>query len=105
MFRARKIHTIVCRLKVSLNGKLPYTKGIASLELKDAFGKVLKQHRNKAGLSQENLAFDAGFNRTFISMLERGLRQPSLSTLFKLGKILNISPSELVKQVEQEIDL
>jgi transcriptional regulator with XRE-family HTH domain len=75
------------------------------VELKDVFGKVLRQHRTKAGLSQEDLALDAGFNRTYISMLERGLRQPTLTTLFKLGKELKISPSELVKEVEQDKDL
>jgi len=72
------------------------------LKLPEVFGKVLKENRQKAGVSQENLAFDAGFNRTFISMLERGLRQPTLSTLFRLGRALKISPSDLVRQVESD---
>lgn len=72
------------------------------MELNEAFGQVLKEQRQKSGLSQEELAFEAGFNRTFVSMLERGIRQPTLRTLFKLGKALKISPSELVRLVEQE---
>lgn len=72
------------------------------LKLQDVFGLVLKEQRQKAGLSQENLAFEAGFNRTFVSMMERGLRQPTLTTLFKLGKALKIPPFELVKLVEKD---
>ena len=46
--------------------------------LKDIFGKVLKDLRLDAGYSQEKLALDCGLDRTFVSMLERGKRQPSI---------------------------
>jgi transcriptional regulator with XRE-family HTH domain len=71
------------------------------MELKEAFGKVLKRFRTTKDISQENLAFDAELNRTYISMLERGERLPSLDTIFKLAKALECKPSELVARVER----
>lgn len=64
------------------------------------FGRILKHHRMLANVSQEELAFRAGVDRTFISRLERGTRQPTLSTLIGLGVALGISASELVKETE-----
>jgi transcriptional regulator with XRE-family HTH domain len=63
-----------------------------------AFGSVLRECRQKAGLSQEALAGIAGFDRTFVSLLERGLRQPTLETLFGLAQALNVSPSTMVSR-------
>lgn len=67
-----------------------------------AFGQVLRHLRTKAGLSQESLALEAGLDRTFISLLERGLRQPTLTTLFTLVHTLNTKPSKLIAAVEAE---
>jgi len=68
--------------------------------LKDIFGKVLKDLRLEAGYSQEKLALECGLDRTFVSMLERGKRQPSLTTIFTLCEKLNYSPSQMMKYVE-----
>lgn len=65
-----------------------------------SFGDVLRSLRTDAELSQESLALECDLDRTFISLLERGLRQPSLQTIFKLAEVLNISPSDLIKKVE-----
>ena len=65
-----------------------------------SFGKVLRELRTRKKLSQENLAFDAKMDRTFISMLERGVRQPTLETIFRLAKILEIEPWKMVKRVK-----
>jgi transcriptional regulator with XRE-family HTH domain len=56
--------------------------------VEDAFGEVLRQIRNTRKLSQEALARQTGFDRTFIGMLERGLVSPSLRTLFRLAESL-----------------
>ena len=45
---------------------------------------------------QEKLAFESGIDRTFVSMLERGIRQPSLTTIFQLSKALEVAPEQLV---------
>jgi len=60
-------------------------------------GTKIKNFRKELGLSQEELAFRCGFDRTYISMLERGKRNPSYLNLLKLSKGLNIEISRLVK--------
>lgn len=68
-----------------------------------AFGDVLKDTREAKGKSQEELAKEAKLNRTFISFLERGLRQPSLATMFALSGALRLRVSRLVARVEQRV--
>lgn len=63
-----------------------------------AFGKVLRESRTKAGLTQERLALDAEIDPTYISLLERGLRQPTLDVLFRLGRVLGVSAATLVSR-------
>jgi transcriptional regulator with XRE-family HTH domain len=65
------------------------------------FGKVLREQRNARGLSQESLALSANVDRTFVSQMERGIRQPTLTTLCKLSDALDIQPSTLVARVEK----
>ena len=63
-------------------------------------GEVLRSFRKKAELSQEQLALDAGLERTYISMLELGQRTPTIKTLIQLGRALKIPLSEIIKQFE-----
>jgi len=70
------------------------------MEIEKAFGTVLKQARNKKLLSQEELAYLSDLDRTYISLLERGKRQPSLKTLFMLASALEVLPSEIIVKVE-----
>ncbi|MGG1613666.1 helix-turn-helix domain-containing protein [Paenibacillus phoenicis] len=53
-------------------------------------------------MSQEELAFRSDLDRTYISMLERSIYQPTLTTIFALSKALNTTPSEMIKLVENE---
>lgn len=69
-------------------------------QLKLSFGSVLKELRNNKSISQEQLAHDCGLDRTYISMLERGKYQPSLSTLFSIAESLEIKASDLVQRIE-----
>lgn len=71
------------------------------MEPEIAFGEVLRAKRKEAGLSQEKLALDVGLERTFISMMERGQRQPSLTTLLKIAPALECSAADLVADVER----
>lgn len=71
------------------------------MKLEQSFGKVLKELRTKKGVSQEDLADSAKLDRTYISLLERGLRQPTLGTLFSLAKSLDLSPSEIISKVQR----
>ncbi len=67
--------------------------------MEKAFGLVLRRLRQGCGLSQEALGFESGYHRTYISLLERGRKSPSLETLFNLSGALKIDPAELIRQV------
>jgi transcriptional regulator with XRE-family HTH domain len=69
--------------------------------LAEAFGAVLREIRRKSGFSQEELGFESGYHRTYVSLLERGLKSPSLQTIFRLAHVLGIRPSELLDRVER----
>lgn len=69
----------------------------------EIFGKVLRELREEKNISQEKLAEYCDLDRTYISLLERGLRQPTITTIFKVSKALNISPSDFVLKVELRI--
>jgi len=71
----------------------------------EAFGQVLRRLRTEKGLSQEKLALAGDLDRTFVSLLERGLRQPSLTTLLQVSRVLGISASKLLALVEQRINV
>ena len=67
------------------------------------FGLVIRQMRKEQGLSQEALADEAKLDRTFISQLETGSKQPSLTTIFRLASALRIEASDLLRRVESEL--
>lgn len=69
-----------------------------------AFGKVLRQLRLKAGLTQEQLGFEADLRRTYVSILELGQQQPSLSTILKIAKALDCSGRDLIAAVESVLE-
>ena len=66
-----------------------------------AFGQVLRKHRLAAGLSQEQLGLESGVQRNFISLIETGQNQPTITTIFKLAHALNLRPSKLVAEAEK----
>ena len=73
------------------------------MEISQVFGKTIRELRLKAGLTQEQLGLDADLRRTFVSLLELGQQQPTLTTILKLSAALNLKPSELIKAVEENI--
>lgn len=64
-----------------------------------AFGRNLRQRRERLGLSQEDLAFAAGLHRTEVGLLERGGRIPRIDTLVKLASSLSVPPSLLLEGI------
>lgn len=68
-----------------------------------AFGHVIRELRNQHNISQEKLALISGLDRTFISLLERGLRQPSLKSILRLSESLNIRPGDLIERVVKKL--
>ena len=61
------------------------------------FGQKVREIRLKKEMSQANVAKILGVHSTYISGIERGLRNPSLLTMEKIGKALGVSTSELLK--------
>lgn len=61
-----------------------------------AFAGNLKRLRNKARLSQEELALRAGLDRTYISGCERAVRNPSLLSVEKIAEALNVTATDLL---------
>jgi len=77
------------------------SKGSEDRPIAKSFSQVLQQLRRDRGLSQEELGFASGYHRTYISLLERGLKSPSLRTIFELAKALKVEPSEVI--IEKKI--
>ncbi len=66
-----------------------------------AFGKVLRSHRHKAELSQEELAEASGLHRVYISELERGRKAGSLTALRAIALALGVPLSSLLAEAEK----
>jgi transcriptional regulator with XRE-family HTH domain len=60
-----------------------------------AFGDTIRTIRKQRGLSQEGLALECDLDRTYISGIERGVRNPSLTNIFKIAAALDVDPAEL----------
>lgn len=70
---------------------------------KSFFGLVIKNLRLERRWTQEYLASISNLERTFISMLERGVKQPSLKTIGEFARAFGLKSYELLHLVEQEI--
>ena len=68
-----------------------------------AFGRVVRETRKAKGLSQEELAAEAEFDRTYPSLLERGLRTPTLTVIIQLAKVLGVTAAWLVNKTLEEM--
>ncbi len=66
------------------------------MESSKLVGINVRKYREKLGLSQEELAFEADMHRTYISGVERGVRNPTLVILDRLAKALKVKPHELI---------
>lgn len=69
-----------------------------------ALGKLVKNRRTELGISQEELGFRANLDRTYISGIERGVRNPSLTALVSLASGLGLTVSILLDRLEVEAD-
>lgn len=77
--------------------------GINSHDFAIVFGKVLRKARKDAGLTQEQLGFEADLQRNYISLMELGRYQPTVGTLFKLAYALKLTPVVLVGLIEEAL--
>ncbi len=75
-----------------------------SKKVKKAFGKALRELRKKRGLSQLDVSTASDLDRAYMSELERGLKNPSLETIFRLADAMEMSAVELIKKTAELLD-
>jgi transcriptional regulator with XRE-family HTH domain len=68
------------------------------MELRKLVGKNVRQLRLRRGWSQEHLAFEAGLDRTYVSGVERGVRNPTLVIVGRLAKAFKVTPDLLLRR-------
>jgi len=61
------------------------------MNVEEAVGMELSTCRRKKRISQERLGFDAGVHRTYVSLIERGIKSPTVGVLFRLCRALDVA--------------
>lgn len=67
----------------------------------EELGLQIKLERTKEKLSQESLAYKSNLDRTYIGMIERGQKNPTILTILKITNALNISLLDLFENIEK----
>lgn len=70
------------------------------MTLEAAFGQVVRQLRTEKGITQDALSVRSSLDRSFISQLECGAKQPSLVTIFQLARALDVPPGYIIDAVD-----
>lgn len=70
-------------------------------QIKKAFGNAIRELRLEKNISQEELAAISGIDRSYVSLIERGINSPSLVMIFNISRALDVVPSEILIKVEQ----
>lgn len=68
------------------------------MDVRQRVGRNLKKYRKQAGFSQEGLALECGLHRTYVSGVERGVRNPTVVVLEQIAKPLGIPPWRLLEE-------
>ena len=66
----------------------------------ETVGRLIREYRLHKGMSQEVLSGLAGLDRTHYSKIERGLRSPTIDTLFRIARALDVPPHEIIRELE-----
>ncbi|MEE4185176.1 MAG: helix-turn-helix transcriptional regulator [Gammaproteobacteria bacterium] len=68
------------------------------MDIRLSLARNVKHHRTRLGWSQEALADEADVHRTYVSQVERGLRNPTIAIVARLAEALNVPPAALLEQ-------
>jgi transcriptional regulator with XRE-family HTH domain len=68
------------------------------MDLRQVFAANLRKLRHAKGLSQEDLAYESGVNRSYMSRIEKGSTYVGLEIIGKLAVVLEVEPAELLKK-------
>jgi len=69
-----------------------------------AFGLAAREIRKERGLSQEQAALDGGIDRAYMGHIERGTKNATLPTIWKMAAALGVSPSTIFQRAEQLLE-
>ena len=72
------------------------------MDLREVFATNLRRWRNTRGLSQDDLAYEAGVSRSYLSQLEKGSFYASLKVIGRLAVALEVEPAELLRMPSQQ---
>ena len=89
---------------MSVDAEAPETQAVEMAHSLIPLGKAIRLKRETLGWSQEKLADRCGFDRTYISMLERGKRNPSFLNLLRVADGLETSIASLTEDYENGAD-
>lgn len=67
------------------------------MDIRRRVGRNVRRYREALGLSQEEFAFECGLHRTYVSGVERGVRNPTVVVIAKLAVALNVQPERLLE--------
>lgn len=70
------------------------------MDIRAVLGRNVRKYRERKGLSQESLAFDADLHRTYVSGVERGVRNPTIQIVAKLATALGVEPHKLLENLD-----
>lgn len=73
------------------------------INIPQVFGEVVRDLRKEKGVTQEDLAELSGLHTNYISLLERGNRQPTINTIFKLASAFEMKPFKMIQKVEEKL--
>lgn len=68
------------------------------MDIRAVVGRNVKQYREAKGLSQEQLAFEADLHRTYVSGVERGIRNPTVKIVSRLADALGVAAAKLLEE-------
>jgi transcriptional regulator with XRE-family HTH domain len=71
------------------------------MDIRKQVGVNLQRLRREKGWSQEDMAFESGLHRTYVSGIERGVRNPTILILDKIAKSLGVTPAELLARLRK----
>ena len=69
------------------------------MDVRRRVGANVRKFRGEAGVSQEELAFEAGLHRTYVSGVERGVRNPTVTVLERIANALKVPASRLLDEI------
>lgn len=67
------------------------------MDMRRLLGQNVRLFRTRLGISQEELAFRSGLHRTYVSGVERGIRNPTVMIIGRLAKALDVDPAFLIQ--------